>query len=82
MIVKVRLHGILKDKIEFEKKPDSGMIDIEMPDEAVVSDLLPALGLPKALVGLILVDSCQVSFDYKLKNGDSIELFSPMCGGK
>jgi molybdopterin converting factor small subunit len=39
------------------------------------------LGFDSELVSLITVNGRQAKFDFRLKDGDSLELFSPMSGG-
>jgi sulfur carrier protein ThiS len=81
MKVKVRLHDILKDRVKSAAKDSSGIISIELPEEASVETLLTLLGFDRELVGLVTVNGRQAKPDFRLKDGDSLELFSPMSGG-
>jgi sulfur carrier protein ThiS len=81
MQVKVRLHDILKDRVKNAAKDSSGIISKELPEEASVKNLLTLLGFDSELVGLVTVNGRQAKPDFRLKDGDSLELFSPMSGG-
>ena len=81
MQVKVRLHDILKDRVKNATGDCSGIIRKELPEEASVKTLLTQLGFDSELVGLVTVNGRQAKLDFRLKDGDSLELFSPMSGG-
>lgn len=81
MQVKVRLHDILKDRVKNTSGDSSGIIIKELSEEASVSTLLALLGFDNELVGLVTVNGRQAKPDFRLKDGDSLELFSPMSGG-
>jgi len=81
MQVKVRLHDILKDRVKNASGESSGIIITELSEEASVSTLLTLLGFDSELVGLVTVNGRQAKLDFRLKDGDSLELFSPMSGG-
>ncbi len=81
MQVRVRLHDILKDRVKNVSGDSSGIIRKELPEEASVKTLLTLLGFDSELVGLVTVNGRQAKPDFRLKDGDSLELFSPMSGG-
>jgi sulfur carrier protein ThiS len=81
MQVTVRLHDILKDRVKNITGESSGILVKELPEEASVSTLLNLLGFDCELVGLVTVNGRQAKPDFRLKDGDSLELFSPMSGG-
>ncbi len=81
MQVKVRLHDILRDRVKNTSGDSSGIIIKELSEEASVSTLLTQLGFDSELVGLVTVNGRQAKPDFRLKDGDSLELFSPMSGG-
>jgi molybdopterin converting factor small subunit len=80
--VKVCLHEILKNKADTTGViTDQGNLSIVMPVAATVRDLLALLKLNHGLVGLVIVNKRQVGLNYILSDEDSLELFSPLCGG-
>jgi molybdopterin converting factor small subunit len=80
--VTVRLHEILKNKADTaEAAAGGGSLSVAMPVGAAVRDLLILLNLNHGLVGLVIVNKRQVGNNYILSDGDSLELFSPLCGG-
>jgi sulfur carrier protein ThiS len=81
MQVKVKLHDILKDRVKNATGETSGIIRKELPEEASVKTLLSLIGFDNELVGLVIVNGRQAKLDFRLKDGDSLELFSPMSGG-
>lgn len=82
MKVKVCLHEILKNKADTaEAVTEAGNLIIVMPVGTTVRELLALLKLNHELVGLVIVNIRQVGLNYILSDGDSVELFSPLCGG-
>jgi sulfur carrier protein ThiS len=81
MQVRVRLHDILKDRVKNVSGDSSGIIRKELPEEASVKTLLTLLDFDSEVVGLVTVNGRQAKLDSRLKDGDSLELFSPMSGG-
>ncbi len=80
--VKVCLHEILKNKADkTEAVTEAGNLSIVMPAGATARELLALLKLNHELVGLVIVNKRQVGLKYILSDGDSVELFSPLCGG-
>jgi sulfur carrier protein ThiS len=80
--VKVCLHEILKNKVDItEAVTEAGNLSIVMPVGATIRDLLALLNLNYELVGLVIVNKLQVGIEHILNDGDSVELFSPLCGG-
>jgi molybdopterin converting factor small subunit len=64
--------------------PDSvgNRAEIEVADEASVSDVVVALGAPLALVFGVLVDGRQAAIDYRLHEGAEVTLMPPFAGGE
>lgn len=81
MVIYVRLHDILIDKVQCAGGFTRGCTLQELPEGSPVSDLLRALHLDRKLVGLIVVNGRQAGPDHTLRNGDHVSLFSPMSGG-
>jgi sulfur carrier protein ThiS len=79
MKIRVRLFGTLSQHVsgyDHEKG-----LEIEMPYDADVDDLLAQLALPKSKVGLVSVDGRLVKADEKLSAGNAVHLFQPLFGG-
>ncbi len=81
MHIAVQLHDILKSKVEACPVSVEGTFDYQLPAGASVSFLLQDLGLDNRFVGLVVVNGLQADKDYRLLDGDRVELFSPMSGG-
>jgi sulfur carrier protein ThiS len=81
MQVKVRLHDILRDRHKNCSADHSDIIILDLAEEITVDTLLTQLDFNNELVGLVTVNGRQAGIDFKLKDGDSLELFSPMSGG-
>ena len=79
--LQVCLHDILKSKVPMEAEIEADRFTFNMPSGSFVLDLLQALGLPKEWVGLVIVNGRQCNHNDILKNGDIIDIFSPMAGG-
>lgn len=80
--VKVCLHEILKNKADTtEALTEANNLSIVMSVGATVRELVALLKLNHGLVGLVIVNKRQVGLNYILSDGDSVELFSPLCGG-
>jgi len=75
--VRVRLHGILRDKLPPEAK---GQVEQTLPPEASIQSVIDNLGLDghlNAAVNEVVIDD----FDHSLHDGDMIEIFLPVAGG-
>lgn len=58
-----------------------GLKSVKLPEEATIKDLAEELMLPQDLFLIYIVGGVLVKTDHKLKNGDVVEIFSPMVGG-
>lgn len=58
-----------------------GVTLIEMSEEATIGDLAAELMLPQDLLLVYIVNGELGKMDYKLKNEDVVQIFSPMAGG-
>ncbi|MBW6464009.1 MAG: MoaD/ThiS family protein [Dethiobacteria bacterium] len=81
MLIKLRLHDILKEKVGAGRADGDGILKQQLRDGSTVNDLVVSLGLNREYVGLIIVNGRQAAFEFSLNEGDSVELFSPMSGG-
>ena len=79
MKVRVRLFGTLGKKFP-DHDPLNGF-EIEVSENANVSDLLDQLEIPKSKIGLVSVDGRLAKAGKRLKQGDLIRIFRPIFGG-
>ncbi|MCX8057647.1 MAG: Mut7-C ubiquitin/RNAse domain-containing protein [Ignavibacteria bacterium] len=70
--LKIKFHDELK---KFLKKKSNGFIKHIFIDQTTVKDLIEAFGIPHTEVEVILVNKESVDFNYKIKDGDKIEVF-------
>jgi sulfur carrier protein ThiS len=54
---------------------------VRLPDGARVSDLLAALGIAVADVGILMVNREDGRFDQELRDGDRVTVIPPIGGG-
>ena len=52
----------------------------DAPGKSIIQ-LLAELSIPPALVGMALVNGCQRTKDYVLRDGDVVKLVPPISGG-
>ena len=74
MDVEVSLFESLKDR-----RPAGGRVTL--PTGARVSDLLAALGIAVADVGILMVNREDGRFDQELRDGDRVTVIPPIGGG-
>jgi molybdopterin converting factor small subunit len=53
----------------------------ELPAGSTVGDLVAALGLPTAKLGVLLVNGRHVELDQELREGDTCAIFPKVGGG-
>lgn len=56
-------------------------INMELPDNGSIADLLKHLGIDKEISLIIFVNGIARNRDHKLLNGDQIGIFPPVGGG-
>jgi sulfur carrier protein ThiS len=79
MKVRVKLFGTLKQQLS-DYDPLKG-IHIEIPDGAMVKDLLAHLGFTKSEVAIVGLAGQIIKGDSKLIDGACVNLFNRMSGG-
>ena len=57
------------------------LLDIELPKESTLADLVDHLGLPRKKVRVVFVNGRAQQLDYILTPGDEIGIFPPIGGG-
>jgi molybdopterin synthase sulfur carrier subunit len=56
-------------------------LEVELPEGAVVADLVPVLNLPGEIVRSAFVNNEAAQLQTALKDGDQVGLFPPVVGG-
>jgi molybdopterin converting factor small subunit len=77
--VRVKLFATLRRQF-----PDLGIdeaLEVELPDDATVAQLVEKLQLPKEQVRIMFVNNTFQKGDYSLSNGDEVGIFPPIGGG-
>lgn len=77
MKINLTLHGILRDYLPKEAK---GKITLDMPAGATIADALQALDIDRTINGT--VNGEEVETDHVLQDGDKVQLFRPIGGGR
>ena len=79
MKVYVKLYALLR---KHHPGPNRSVpLEVELPDGAVVADLVPALKLPGDIVRSAFVNNDTAQLQTTLKDGDQVGLFPPVVGG-
>jgi sulfur carrier protein ThiS len=79
MKIRVRLFGTLSQHVSLYDHEKG--LEVEVPDDADVAELLALLAIPKSEVGMVSVDGRLVRADEKLIAGKAVHLFQPLFGG-
>jgi molybdopterin converting factor small subunit len=79
MKVYVKLFALLR---EHHPGPNRSIpLEVELPEGAVVSDLVPRLNLPEKLVRNAFINNATATLTTELNDGDKVSLFPPVVGG-
>jgi molybdopterin converting factor small subunit len=77
--VYVKLYALLR---KYHPGPNRSIpMEITLDDGAVVSDLIPALGLEPRFVRAAFINNEAQNLDTRLNDGDQVALFPPVVGG-
>jgi molybdopterin converting factor small subunit len=77
--VYVKLYALLR---KHHPGPNRSVpLEVELPEGAVVADLVPALKLPTNIVRSAFVNNEVAQLQTVLQNGDTVGLFPPVVGG-
>jgi sulfur-carrier protein len=77
--VYVKLYALLR---KHHPGPNRSVpLEVELPEGAVVADLVPVLKLPGEIVRSAFVNNEAALLQTVLKDGDSVGLFPPVVGG-
>ena len=75
--MKVKLYGILRDKLPRENK---GQSELDLPPQSTLQDLLNTLQIT-TMVKASVNDELERDLQRELQEGDDIQLFRPVGGG-
>ena len=79
MKVKVKLHGTLRELFP-EYRPTDG-IEMEIPPETTVKDLLTLLVIPEEKGAVVIANGRVLDMDHKMEKGLSLDVFQRIQGG-
>jgi len=78
-LIKVKLKlNLLEDILQMQKLSEQ---ELELSDEACVSDILTMFAIPEYLIALITIDQKPSQKTASLYDGATIELFPMFAGG-
>ncbi len=77
MRINVRAVGFLRRYTNENRQ----VIDIEIPSDSTVDDLLSHLQIPKGEVLRVAVNENIVPFDHILRSDDEVRIIPPIAGG-
>lgn len=63
------------------KQYTSGLSDIEIDSDQTIAEVFNDLNIPSHLVALVLVNKVVTKKDYRIKQGDFIEIMAVLGGG-
>ena len=79
MKVHVKLYALLR---KHHPGPNRSVpLEVDLPEGAVVADLVPALKLPGDIVRSVFVNNEAAQLQTPLKDDDLVGLFPPVVGG-
>ncbi len=79
MNLNIKLYGTLNRS--FDEYDHMSGLDIVLPEESSIDDLLSFLGILPKRIGMILMDGKPVQKDTRIKDGARIKILQPIAGG-
>jgi len=79
MKVRVQLFGVLGNKLPEFGSPEG--VEIELPDESSVGDLINYLKIPEDWEVTVAMDSRLLKYDDLMRDGAEIRVLQPVHGG-
>ena len=79
MRLTVKLYGTLSRS--FDEYDHLSGLEVNIPDEASIHDLLDYLNLSSERLGMIYMDGKVLNKKSRLKDGAQIKIFQPISGG-
>ena len=84
MKITFKLYATLTDYLPAEARSDN-RVELEVPGDASIADVIAPFGLPMRLVHLVLVNGVYVPPEERatrvLKEGDVLAIWPPIAGG-
>jgi len=84
MKITLKLFAMLTDYLPVQAR-ESNLVDLEVPADASISQIIEPFGLPPKLVHLVLVNGTYVEpgdrLSRTLKDGDVLAIWPPIAGG-
>ena len=80
MNVRFRFYASLEEKMPSTKTAD-GFADLELPDDALIKDVLDMFDIPYEEVYVILIDGRHASMETHLSESVELCIFPPIVGG-
>jgi molybdopterin converting factor small subunit len=77
--VRLRLFAHLADYLPPDADGDG--VTLELPDGALISDVLATLHIPERVPFLSVVNGHEVEASQSLHDGDELTIFPPLSGG-
>ena len=75
----VKLYGTLSRS--FDEYDHLSGLEVNIPDEASIHDILTFLNLSSVRLGMIYMDGRCLNKNSRLKDGAQIKIFQPIAGG-
>ena len=75
----IKLYGTLSRS--FDEYDHLSGLEVNIPDEASIHDLLDYLSLSSERLGMIYMDGKLLNKKSRLKDGTQIKIFQPISGG-
>jgi sulfur carrier protein ThiS len=75
----IRLYGTLSRS--FDEYDHASGLDVILPDESSIGDLLVHLNILPKRVGMVVMDGKSVQKDVWIKNEAQIKILQPIAGG-
>jgi len=76
--IQVRVYATLRDHVDEHER---GILEIEVPEQITVGDVLQRLGIPSDEVKQVFVDNRRAGLDVPLSDGARVSIFPPIAGG-
>jgi molybdopterin converting factor small subunit len=80
MTVRIKLFATLRKYLP--KGHPSDTLVVELPDGAAVCDAIAALGIPAEHARMVVSQNEQLEASARLRDGQEINLFPPLAGGR
>lgn len=79
MIVRIKLHAILRKFLPPEARDHTAVLDL--PDDATVSYAIARLGIPPKHASMLVSGDDYLKPETRLRDGQEVNVFPPLAGG-